>query len=87
MMIDLAYYEVQDILKRNPNIKIIHDKEAAVKFFTFNTNQWISFDDKDTFKQKIEWANDAGFGGSLIWASDLGMRQHQHLFTIHSLPG
>lgn len=84
---DLAYYEVQDILKKNPNINIIHDKESAVKFFTFDKNQWISFDDKDTFKQKVEWANDAGFSGSLIWASDLGMRQHQHLSTAHSLGG
>ncbi|KAM7215378.1 hypothetical protein V8F06_009239 [Rhypophila decipiens] len=67
----LAYYEVQDILKQNPNIKVIHDKESAVKYFTFDTNQWISYDDKDTFKQKVEWANDMGFSGSLIWASDL----------------
>lgn len=67
----LAYYEVQDILKKNPNIKVIHDKESAVKYFTFDTNQWISYDDKDTLKQKVEWANAAGFSGSLIWASDL----------------
>jgi len=38
----------------------------------FNHDQWISYDDKDTFQQKIDWANDIGFGGSLIWASDLG---------------
>ena len=76
-MTDLAYYEVQDILKKNPNIKVIHDKESAVKYFTFDTNQWISYDDKDTFKQKVEWANDMGFSGSLIWASDLGTRQDQ----------
>uniref|UniRef100_A0A0N7HV81 chitinase n=1 Tax=Hypocrella siamensis TaxID=696354 RepID=A0A0N7HV81_9HYPO len=67
----LAYYEVQDILKKNPDIKIVHDKESAVKYFTFDTDQWISYDDKDTFKQKIEWANGVGFSGSLIWASDL----------------
>ncbi|KAG6039144.1 hypothetical protein E4U41_003160 [Claviceps citrina] len=67
----LAYYEVQDILKKNSNIKVIHDKEAAVKYFTFDTNQWISYDDRDTLKQKVDWANDVGFSGSLIWASDL----------------
>ena len=72
---DLAYYEVQDILK-NSNIKVIYDKESAVNYFTFDTNQWISYDDKDTFKQKVEWANDVGFSGSLIWASDLGTYQH-----------
>lgn len=74
-MTDLAYYEVQDILK-NSNIKVIYDKESAVNYFTFDTNQWISYDDKDTFKQKVEWANDVGFSGSLIWASDLGTYQH-----------
>jgi GH18 family chitinase len=76
-MIDLAYYEVQDILKnalkKNSGIEVIHDKTSAVKYFTYDTDQWISYDDKDTFKQKIDWANDVGFSGSLIWASDLGL--------------
>lgn len=67
----LAYYEVRDILKKNPSIQVHHDKEAAVKYFTFDSNQWISYDDADTFKQKVEWANSMGFSGSLIWASDL----------------
>ncbi|KAJ6142824.1 bacteriodes thetaiotaomicron symbiotic chitinase [Penicillium samsonianum] len=67
----LAYYEIQQILSNNSDIKVIHDKEAAVKYFTWDTNQWISYDDEDTFKQKIDWANSIGFSGSLIWASDL----------------
>jgi chitinase len=41
-----------------------------VKYFLWD-GQWISYDDADTFKQKVEWANDIGFSGSLIWASDL----------------
>lgn len=68
----LAYYEVQDILTKNPEIQVQHDEEAAVKYFSWNTNQWISYDDEETFKQKTDWGNDIGFGGSLIWASDLG---------------
>lgn len=71
---DLAYYEIQQILSNNSDIKVIHDKEAAVKYFTWDTNQWISYDDEDTFKQKIDWANSIGFSGSLIWASDLGIQ-------------
>ncbi|PMB70235.1 Killer toxin subunits alpha/beta [Beauveria bassiana] len=50
----LAYYEVQDILQKNPDIKVIHDKEAAVKYMAWDKDQWISFDDADTFKQKVE---------------------------------
>ncbi|OAA67644.1 symbiotic chitinase [Cordyceps fumosorosea ARSEF 2679] len=67
----LAYYEVQDILKKNPDIEVVHDKEAAVKYMTWDQDQWISFDDADTFKQKVEWADKIGFSGALIWASDL----------------
>lgn len=70
--LDLSYYEVQQILSSNSDLKPIHDKTAAVKYLVFGTNQWISYDDKDTFKQKVDWANEIGFGGSLIWASDLG---------------
>lgn len=69
----LAYYEVQDILKKNPSIKPVHDKDAAVKYLAWDKDQWISYDDADTFKQKVEWANSMGFSGSLIWAADLGM--------------
>lgn len=68
----LAYYEVQDILKKNPSLSAVHDKAAAVKYLAWDNDQWISFDDKETFKQKVDWANDIGFAGSLIWASDLG---------------
>ncbi|KAB8227369.1 uncharacterized protein BDW43DRAFT_323913 [Aspergillus alliaceus] len=72
----LAYYEIMSLLqgssaKKRATITPTHDKEAAVNYFTFDDNQWISYDDKTTFKQKIDWANEIGLGGALIWASDL----------------
>nr|KAI0406599.1 hypothetical protein F4802DRAFT_556676 [Xylaria palmicola] len=67
----LSYYEIQDILKKKSGVKVNHDKEAAVKYFSWDNDQWISFDDADTFKQKVDWADSVGFSGSLIWASDL----------------
>lgn len=75
----LAYYEVKDILERNSGIQVKHDRDAAVKYFSWD-GQWISYDDADTFKQKVEWANDIGFSGSLIWASDLD----DYTFSAHS---
>lgn len=83
MNVDLAYYEVQDIIAKSKKskkraINVIHDKEAAVKYFSFDKDQWISYDDAETFKQKVDWANEAGFSGSLIWASDLGMHLLEH---------
>ncbi|KAF2000139.1 glycoside hydrolase family 18 protein [Amniculicola lignicola CBS 123094] len=47
------------------------EKEAAVTYFSWDTDQRISYDDAESFKQKIEWANSIGFSGSLIWASNL----------------
>ncbi|KAA8652731.1 uncharacterized protein ATNIH1004_001636 [Aspergillus tanneri] len=62
-------FEIQDIIAdQNPHV--VHDKEAAVKYFTFGTDQWVSFDDDETFKQKIDWANDVGLGGVMIWSID-----------------
>ena len=69
----LAYYEVQSVLKNNPSIKPVHDEDAAVKYFVWNTNQWISYDDADTYKQKVDWADGIGLGGAMIWASDGGL--------------
>lgn len=68
----LGYYEVMEILKNSPSIEPIHDVTNAVKYFTFDNDQWISYDDDVTLKQKVDWANSVGLGGALIWASDLG---------------
>jgi chitinase len=47
-----------------------HDEENAVKYITWNQDQWVSYDDKDTFKAKIDYANSVGLGGLLIWSID-----------------
>ncbi|KAJ5958936.1 CAZyme family GH18, partial [Penicillium vulpinum] len=72
----LSYYEIMDILSdtsstKRSTITPVHDKAGAVNYFTFDDDQWISYDDKTTFAQKLEWANEVGIGGSMIWASDL----------------
>lgn len=36
----------------------------------WNNDQWISYDDEETIKAKIEFANDQGLGGLLIWSVD-----------------
>lgn len=41
-------------------------------YFTFDNNQWVSFDNEVTFQQKVNWADSVGLGGAMIWASDLG---------------
>lgn len=66
----LMYYEIQAMLNQVPDLQPVHDKEAAINYVVFDKNQWVSYDDGKTFKEKLKWANDIGIGGSLIWASD-----------------
>lgn len=66
----LMYYEIQAILKQLPNLKPVFDKEAAIKYLVFDKDQWVSYDDAETFKIKKAWADKKGIGGSMIWAVD-----------------
>jgi len=65
----LSYKEITQIIHQG-NLVPYYDKADAVKYITFNTNQWVSYDDQDTFQQKIKFANDLGLGGLLIWSID-----------------
>ncbi|KAL4966223.1 uncharacterized protein BDV14DRAFT_199024 [Aspergillus stella-maris] len=44
------------------------DKEAAVKILHFDNNQWLSYDDADTFKLKVQFASSQCLGGVMVWA-------------------
>jgi hypothetical protein len=47
----LDYQEIQDVIS-NTNVKPVWDKTAGVKWITWDNDQWISYDDSDTFAQK-----------------------------------
>ncbi|KAM0546636.1 hypothetical protein ACHAPJ_010774 [Fusarium lateritium] len=65
----LSYREIQNILTKT-GATSYHDKEAAVRYFVYNDNSWISYDDKETFTAKIQYANKMGLSGLMIWAID-----------------
>ena len=52
--------------------KVQYDKDAAVNYIQFgaSNDQWVSYDDKTTFKQKVDFANSVGLGGVMIWSID-----------------
>ncbi|KAH8900846.1 hypothetical protein GQ53DRAFT_584267, partial [Thozetella sp. PMI_491] len=47
------------------------DIEAGVKWITWGGNQWVSYDDADTFRLKQEFAARLCLGGVMVWALDL----------------
>ncbi|OAQ61835.1 class V chitinase [Pochonia chlamydosporia 170] len=59
--------EIDQIIKENsltPNF----DKEAAIKWISWGGNQWVSYDDADTFKIKADFAKSFCLGGVMVWA-------------------
>jgi chitinase len=65
----LDLQEINDIISTN-SLTPIHDQVAAVKWITWGGNQWVSYDDADTFKQKRDFANSRCLGGLMVWATD-----------------
>lgn len=61
--------EIDDIISKN-NLKPVHDEKAAVKWITWDSNQWVSYDDTETFAQKKAFANSRCLGGLMVWAMD-----------------
>ncbi|KAK0736846.1 glycosyl hydrolases family 18-domain-containing protein [Apiosordaria backusii] len=79
----LSYREIQEIIKKD-RLKPFHDKKAGVKYITYGHDQWVSYDDADTFKQKKELAANLGLGGYLIWAVDQDDNQLSALQAVIS---
>ncbi|GME43871.1 Glycosyl hydrolases family 18 [Neofusicoccum parvum] len=69
----LTYKEIMDVIDTY-NVAPYHDKENAVKYITWNKDQWVSYDDQETFQQKVKFANEQGLAGLLIWAVDQDTR-------------
>ncbi|KAJ5399170.1 hypothetical protein N7465_009659 [Penicillium sp. CMV-2018d] len=69
----LSFGEIQDIIADNDgSIFTTYDNVAGVNYMVYNEGKsWVSFDDKTTFQQKIEFANARGLNGLFIWAIDL----------------
>ena len=77
----LGYSEIMDIIKQY-SLTPVYDRKNAVKYIAWNNDQWVSFDDQETFQQKIKFANDLGLGGLLIWALDLDTPDLQALQAV-----
>jgi len=65
----LSFSEINDIIAAGATVET--DKDAAVKIVTWGGDQWVSYDDEDTFKMKIDYANDKCLGGMMVWAASL----------------
>ncbi|RYP77183.1 hypothetical protein DL770_007103 [Monosporascus sp. CRB-9-2] len=63
----LMFSEIRDIIDAGADV--VHDEKAGVKMVTWDSNQWVSYDDDDTLKAKMDYANELCLGGVMVWAA------------------
>ncbi|KAG9952210.1 glycoside hydrolase family 18 protein, partial [Aureobasidium melanogenum] len=81
----LSYSEIQDIIENNKGKYVSkYDQTAGVNYLVYNRNSWVSYDDKTTFQQKINFANERGLSGLLLWAVDM---DDAHFTALKSVTG
>ncbi|KAL9599868.1 MAG: hypothetical protein Q9219_003562 [cf. Caloplaca sp. 3 TL-2023] len=74
----LSYSEVSS---RNNSLDVstFYDVKSTVKYNTFNGNQWISYDDQQSFHDKKKYLTSRCLGGLIIWAIDQDTQNHDAL--------
>ncbi|EOD44207.1 putative class v protein [Neofusicoccum parvum UCRNP2] len=65
--------EIVDIMN-DKGVKPTLDKDAAVKILTFDDNQWVAYDDADTFQMKADFARKCPSGWTRMLRKDSGAR-------------
>ncbi|KAL4877577.1 hypothetical protein BJY04DRAFT_230539 [Aspergillus karnatakaensis] len=67
----LSDYEIARIID-DYSVDIQYDEAAGVNWMTWGGDQWVSFDDGRTLRQKAQFANSKCLGGLFSWALDMG---------------
>ncbi|KAF7553411.1 hypothetical protein G7Z17_g3646 [Cylindrodendrum hubeiense] len=66
----LSLHEIKDIME-GKSLEPVQDGEAAVKYISWDGDQWVSYDDSETFAMKLSYAKILCLGGTSVWALDL----------------
>ena len=68
----LSWFEISKILKDDNSVthKSTFDKTEICKYFTYNNDQWVGYDDQDTFGEKLSFMKSQNLGGISVWGMD-----------------
>jgi chitinase len=64
----MSLVEIQQLIKKR-NLKPKFLEESLMKQITWD-DQWIGYDDEETFAAKRNFADGLCFGGTMIWSID-----------------
>ena len=55
----MSYQDIARV-RKSSGATVVTDKANAIKYFRYDKDQWVSFDDEETLKWKVEFANSQG---------------------------
>jgi chitinase len=64
----MSLVEIEQLIK-NRNLQPQYLADAMMKQITWD-DQWIGYDDEETFAAKTAFADSLCFGGTMIWGID-----------------
>ncbi|KAJ7062148.1 glycosyl hydrolases family 18-domain-containing protein [Mycena amicta] len=62
----LMFSEIETIIAQD-GVQSVFDEVAAVKYIIWNNDQWVSYDDAQTFEMKLNFANTRCLGVICAW--------------------
>ncbi|XP_029362006.1 chitotriosidase-1-like [Echeneis naucrates] len=63
----LAYYEICTFLQ-GANVHLIEDQKVP---YAVKKNEWVGYDNKESFETKVSYLKENQFGGAFVWALDM----------------
>ncbi|KAI7241261.1 glycoside hydrolase family 18 protein [Hortaea werneckii] len=62
----------EEVVSRNTSLDVhtVYDKKSTVKYNVFDGDQWISYDDAESFADKKKFMSGRCLSGLMIWALD-----------------
>jgi len=66
----MAYYEIQYMIDNNLATRY-WDEERKVPYIVTTGNDWIGYDDAESFEAKLAFLKARGVRGAMVWAIDL----------------
>ena len=67
----MSLVEIKQLIKQK-GITPTYLDAAMMKQITWD-DQWIGYDDDETFAAKKAWADSKCFGGTMVWGIDYGV--------------
>ncbi|XP_059188548.1 acidic mammalian chitinase-like [Centropristis striata] len=62
-----SYYEICTFLN-GATVQLIEDQKVP---YAVKQNEWVGYDNKDSFGTKVQYLKNNSFGGAFVWALDL----------------